>query len=177
VAALALLSPPATAGTIFTLDVPGTGVFKVDGNENIILEAGFDLDLVSGVLSDFVVIGDGATLAWTAGDVMLDPIAGGFQLAGGTATLTVFGGSSSIQYLSGTFTDLGGGLTFLFGGNGQGFPEPPDLDTLLFVASDSMGELPDLPPPGAAIPEPTGLLLFGIGLLLCGQGLRSRSRA
>ena len=175
VAALALHSSPATAAT-FTLDV-GPEAFFVDGNPNDILAAGFELDLVSGVLSDFVVIGDGATLYWSSGNMTLDPIAGGFQLVGGVATLTVAGGSSSIQDLSGTFTDLGLGLTFQFFGNGQGIPAPPDLDALLFVASDSGGTLPSLTPPGAHMPEPTGLLLFAIGLLLCGRVLRSRSRA
>ena len=172
-AAFALASP-AAAGTIYTLDPGAAQTFNVDGQDYTILAAGFDLDIGTRVLSDFRVIGDGATLTIDQAHT-LDAITATFLQfpAGVTATLAVEGSSSSILNLTGFFIGDALAMSFTFSGNGEGQPDPPDLNELLFSA-DAGGTLPDLPPvPG--VPEPTAALLFGVGLIVASQVLRRRS--
>lgn len=187
---LVATASPAVAGSIYNLQVvPGTTIelFEIDlfGDNNPtdygISAATFILDDITefgATLTSFSVTGvlGGATL------VLNGPVALGvsgapfpnndYVMGFGLATLNVAGvPNSTIELLSATFANNGALLSFNFGGGGQGLGGPPDVWNLVFTAAYA-GETSNTTP----VPEPSGLLLFGVGLLLTGYSLRRHSK-
>jgi hypothetical protein len=181
VAALAAWAAPAGAGQIYLLDPIEAALFEIDpdgpGADPVqpfsILEAGFDVDLSgSGQLLDLIVLGDGASLTLDAPVALTALGTTDWELGPASATLTLGGSSNTVVLLNGYFSDLGGQLTIQFFGGGDGVAGPPNVSTLLFTANSSSGSLPSMP----VVPEPSGPLLFGLGLLVAAPALRSHGR-
>lgn len=188
-------SPAVAVPVVYELTA-GTTEFSIDLNDGTlesdrgIASATFTLDGTT--LTAFSIVGiDGTTLILNGTGTLSN--SGGFDLEINSAEATLnlgttdgstsprrgkrprgatpdLGSTSIIQLLSGQFETTDLTVQFSFSGGGTGSFEDPAVSALQFTAA-SVGSTTG----GSPMPEPSGLLLFGVGLLLTAHSLRTRS--